>query len=75
VDVYFAYSTNGAASFEPNLRVTSASSNETAPSANSEAYGDYLGVAASQHRAHVVWTDGRSQTLAEEIETAVVSGP
>jgi hypothetical protein len=75
VDVYFAYSTSGGASFQPNLRVTAASSNETVPSANEEAYGDYLGVAASGGQAHVVWTDGRSQALGEEIYTALISGP
>jgi len=74
-DVYYARSTNGGASFLPNVKVTTARSDETwAPADLGNQYGDYAGMAASGGVAHPFWTDGRADaTLGEEVFTAAVT--
>jgi hypothetical protein len=78
VNVYFAFSGNGGASFSPNVRVSTASSNEESGTNINfgNQYGDYEGIDAYGGVAHPVWTDHRS-TLApalwEEVFTASVT--
>jgi hypothetical protein len=84
-DTYATASTNGGTSFAANVKVTTATSDESAanPFANaSDQYGDYEGIAALGGTARPVWTDGRfdgtvdpatGQFLGEEVLTAAVS--
>jgi uncharacterized repeat protein (TIGR01451 family) len=51
VDVYFASSTDGGASFGPSVRVTTASSNPLG------SFNDYIGIASLGGVAHPIWTD------------------
>ncbi len=83
-DTYATTSSNGGASFAPNVKVTTAASDESAanPFANaSDQYGDYEGIAAFGGIARPIWTDGRfdgttdpltGQKLGEEVFTAAV---
>ncbi|MEA2557613.1 MAG: hypothetical protein QOG88_1151 [Actinomycetota bacterium] len=78
VNVYFAFSSNGGASFSPNIRVSTASSNEEhgAKIDRGNQYGDYEGLDAYGGVAHPVWTDNRSSldpSLWEEVFTATVT--
>ncbi len=69
--VYYARSTDGGVTFEPNVRVTdggaqftnhTTSSDENLtdnPNANGNQYGDYLGLAVANRQASVVWADSR----------------
>jgi hypothetical protein len=60
-DTFFGRSSDGL-SFAPNVKVTTATSDESAANqfANaSDQYGDYEGIAAFGGAAHPVWTDGR----------------
>jgi hypothetical protein len=70
VDVYFqSYSSAGVAS-GPNVKVTTAPSDESDPNTNNpNQYGDYMGIAASGGFAFPVWTDHRNSTVSgsEEI--------
>jgi hypothetical protein len=64
LDVYYAKSTNGGASFSTNLRVTSTSFNpnlvERADFGDPEIFmGDYIQVAAGGGAAHAIWADNR----------------
>lgn len=72
VEIYAARSLDCGASFEPNVRVTSFSSdfrnfttrasNESSvdnPLFNGNQYGEYLGLDATQGRAYVAWADTR----------------
>ncbi len=58
-DFYLAYSTNGGASFGPNLQLTTAQSDESKSSADQNGYGDYVGLAASSGYVFPAWTDSR----------------
>jgi hypothetical protein len=74
-NVFFARSTNGAASFGPNVRVTTAPTNETCCGADlGNQYGDYEGIDAIGGHIHPVWTDRRMSVrrlhLGEEVFTA-----
>lgn len=62
VNVYFAYSANGGATFSPNVRVSTASSNEESGTNidTGNQYGDYEGLDAYGGVAHPVWTDHRA---------------
>jgi len=65
LDVYYAQSTDGGASFPGNLRVTSVSFNPnlvTTLDFNRGApfIGDYIQIAASAGVAHLIWTDNRN---------------
>ncbi len=59
VDVFYAESADGGASFSPNVRVTDASFNPDAIIfSNGESFiGDYIGIASNGTLAHPVWTD------------------
>jgi BNR repeat-like domain len=75
VDVFFAFSNDGAHSFSDNVRVTTAPSNEeTGTNINfGNQYGDYEGIDAYGGIAHPVWTDHRASlpdALWEEVFTA-----
>jgi hypothetical protein len=70
--IFYAHSTNGGVSFEPNVNVTDTGANfvnrvgysdeNTLDNThfNANQYGDYMGIAASNRVAHVVWTDSRN---------------
>jgi hypothetical protein len=70
VDVYFqSYSSAGVPN-GANVKVTTATSDESNPKTNSpDQYGDYMGIAASGGFAFPVWTDHRisSKSGSEEI--------
>jgi hypothetical protein len=84
-DVYFSQSTDGGLTFAPNLKVTTAMSDESAANPFADAgnqYGDYEGIAAYGGTIHPIWTDGRldaavdpatGQRMGEEIFTAAIS--
>jgi len=77
-DVFYARSTTGALNFSPNVRVTTAPTNETCCGANfGNQYGDYEGIAALGRSIHPVWTDRRQSVitagLAEEVFTATIT--
>jgi len=59
VDVFYAESADGGASFSPNVRVTDASFNPDAIIfSNGRSFiGDYIGIASNGTLAHPVWTD------------------
>jgi hypothetical protein len=60
-DIFFAQSTNGGASVSPNVRITSAPTNETVAGADlGNQYGDYEGIAAFGGSIHPIWTDRRA---------------
>ncbi len=62
MDVFYAQSTDGGASFTPNVRVTSVSSNPDAVIfSNGQSFiGDYIGIASNATVVHPVWTDTRN---------------
>jgi hypothetical protein len=84
-DIFFSQSTDGALSFAPNVKVTTAMSDESADNPCADAgnqYGDYEGIVAFGGNIHPIWTDGRfdctidpatGQMLGEEIFTALVT--
>ena len=84
-DVYFTSSTNGGSTFAPNVKVTSAMSDESAANPSADAgnqYGDYEGITAFNGVVHPIWTDGRldatvdpatGQRLGEEIFSATIT--
>jgi hypothetical protein len=75
-DVYFARSTTAGASFGPNVKVTTAMTNETCCGAQlHDQYGDYEGIAAYGGSIHPVWTDRRASvaSLNEEVFTATIT--
>ncbi len=60
MDLYLAQSLDGGQSFEPNVRLTSVSSDPTAGSERAGLIGEYIGLAAiSADRVVPVWTDTR----------------
>jgi hypothetical protein len=74
-DIFFAQSTDGGASFGPNVQVTTAPTNETCCGADlGNQYGDYEGIAALGGTVHPVWTDRRASvaSLDEEVFTATL---
>jgi len=70
-DIYYTKSVDGGATFMPEVRVTSAMSDETTAGASPDQYGDYEGLAAFMSCASPFWTDRRTATP-EEIYTAEV---
>lgn len=85
-DIYFGQSTNGGVSFAANLKVTPATSDESAANPYADAgnqYGDYEGITAYGGHIHPIWTDGRfdatidpatGQRVGEEVFTAAIGG-
>jgi hypothetical protein len=71
-DVYLSQSTNGGASWSPNVRVTTVSSNEhdcngVFPCAGinyGNQQGDYEGLVSYGGVSHPIWTDSRNQLKA-----------
>lgn len=60
-DIYFAQSNDGGASVSPNVKVTTASTNETVTGADlGNQYGDYEGIDALGGSVHPIWTDRRA---------------
>jgi hypothetical protein len=70
-DVYYTKSVDGGATFMPEVRVTSAMSDETTAGASPDQYGDYEGLAAFMSCASPFWTD-RRVSAPEEVYTAEV---
>jgi hypothetical protein len=76
-DEYYARSTNGGRSFSSNVKISTASTNDTCCGANlGDQYGDYEGIAASNHEVIPIWTDRRDSVAAaglmEESFTATI---
>ncbi|HKG21840.1 MAG TPA: hypothetical protein VKC34_08055, partial [Blastocatellia bacterium] len=66
INMYVARSTNGGNSYDSNTRVSSRGSNPRVqanvgalPSGSRIGLGDYVGLAASRGKAHLLWTDTR----------------
>jgi hypothetical protein len=84
-DIFSSQSTNGGLSFAPNVKVTTAMSDESAANPFADAgnqYGDYEGIVAFGGSIHPIWTDGRFDgtvdpatgvTIGEEIFTATIT--
>jgi len=84
-DIFSSQSTNGGLSFVPNVKVTTAQSDESAANPFADAgnqYGDYEGIVAFGGTIHPIWTDGRfdgvvdpatNLTIGEEIFTATIT--
>ncbi len=84
-DIFSSQSTNGGLSFVPNVKVTTAQSDESAANPFADAgnqYGDYEGIVAFGGNIHPIWTDGRfdgvvdpatNLTIGEEIFTATIT--
>jgi hypothetical protein len=75
-DIYYGRSTTAGLSFAPNIRVTSAPTDESCCGANlGNQYGDYEGIAALGGTVHPVWTDRRASVsdLDEEVFTATLT--
>ncbi len=74
-DIYYARSTGGGPSFSPNVRVTTAPTNETCATCGVRFYGDYQGIAAFGGIVHPVWTDRKASAsaLGEEVFTATIT--
>jgi len=78
-DIYFARSTNAAHTFAPNVKVTTAPTDESCCGADlGNQYGDYEGISALGGVARPVWTDRRASVAAvsgldEEVFSAGVS--
>ena len=71
MDLYLTQSFDGGLTFEPNIRVTTVSSDPTAGSTRAGLIGEYIGLAAaSADRVHPVWTDTREGH--QDVYTAVV---
>jgi len=75
-DTFFTRSTDGAATFIANVKVTTATTNETCCGAELfDQYGDYEGIAVLNGSIHPVWTDRRESVAAldEEVFTATIA--
>lgn len=84
-DVFFTSSTDGGVTFAPNVKITTAMSDESAANPFADAgnqYGDYEGIAAFGGTAHPIWTDGRldatidpatGQRVGEEVFSATIT--
>ena len=79
MDVYLAQSFDGGLTFEPNVRVTTVSSDPTAGSSRAGLIGEYIGLAASSSsRVHPVWTDtreGQQDVYTSIVDTTFVGVP
>ena len=65
LDVFYAWSLNGGVSFSSNIRITTESfdpnavKRSDAPNNNEPFIGDYIQIATTPARAHIIWTDNR----------------
>jgi hypothetical protein len=76
VDQYVSFSRDGGATWSPNQRVSTVSSDETVGGANNNQYGDYEGIDAypgTRARFYVVWTDARPGNQDEDMYGAKAS--
>lgn len=74
-NVFWAQSTNHGLTFQPNVRITTAPTNErTLGADHGNQYGDYEGIAAFGGVVHPIWTDRRTTVsfLGEEVFTATI---
>jgi hypothetical protein len=75
-NVFYSRSTDGGLTYAPNVKVTSAPTDETVQGADlGNQYGDYEGIAAFGGSVHPVWTDRRASlpaSLNEEVFTATI---
>ncbi len=74
-DIFYARNTDGGLSFSPNVRVTTAPTNEACATRGVRFYGDYQGIAAFGGIVHPVWTDRRASVsaLGEEVFAATIT--
>ena len=71
-DNYYAESAAGGGAFGGPLRVSSASSNPDGSSYNNlqeQFLGDYIGIVDGPSSAYLVWTDARSATPCQAVDT------
>jgi hypothetical protein len=71
-DIFYTKSTDGGATFMPEVKVTSAMSDETTAGATADQYGDYSGLAARGGNAYPFWTDRRVQAP-EQVYTVKIA--
>lgn len=75
-DIFYARSVTGGQSFDKNVQVTTAPTNETCCGADlGNQYGDYEGIAALNGSIHPIWTDRRASVADqdEEVFTATIT--
>ncbi|MCC6476343.1 T9SS type A sorting domain-containing protein [bacterium] len=60
MDLYFTYSEDGGATWEPDQRISEVSSNPGAGTLDAGLIGEYVGFAAAHNKALAVWTDTRN---------------
>jgi Neuraminidase (sialidase) len=70
-DVYYTKSTDGGSTFLPEVKVTTARSDETTAGASADQYGDYEALAVRDGCAYAFWTDRRN-AAPEEIYSSKV---
>lgn len=73
-DVYYTRSCDGGITFDPETKVSTEMTDESAAGANPNQYGDYEGLAVLKGVAYPFWTDRRPSLLAgaEQIFTAKI---
>ncbi len=73
-DVYYTRSCDGGVTFDPETKVSTEMTDESAAGANPNQYGDYEGLAVLKGVAYPFWTDRRPSLLAgvEQIFTAKI---
>lgn len=62
VQVFMTVSNDGGASFLPNIQVSAGASNQVRDVGNQNDFGDYIGIAAFNDVAHVIWADNSNST-------------
>ena len=74
VETYITTSIDGGKSFQPNVKVASAQSDQSLanPARDPNQYGDYSGLAVYNNVAHPVWTDSRNLTNPDVFTATVI---